>query len=100
MTQIGSFIPASEESVIGICDKIITRIESRETVSSNNSSFSRDLLSVSSALQYATPKTLLLFDEFGKGTNPLDCFSLLAAILHHFSKSKIRLLAVTHYHGK
>jgi len=67
MAQIGSFVPA-RESTIGILDKIFTRIKSQETVSKAQSTFMIDLLQTSSSLKNATSKSLVLLDEFGKGS--------------------------------
>ena len=67
MAHVGSFVPA-ENATIGITDTILTRIATRETVSSIHSAFAIDLKQVVSALSIATPRSLLVLDEFGKGT--------------------------------
>jgi DNA mismatch repair protein MSH5 len=68
LAHIGSFVPA-ERATIGLTDKILTRISSRETVSKAQSAFMIDLQQVSSAINIATRRSLLVIDEFGKGTN-------------------------------
>lgn len=68
MAQIGSFVPA-ESAVIGLTDKIMTRIHTRETVSKMQSTFMIDLHQVGVALRSSTGRSLVLLDEFGKGTD-------------------------------
>ena len=68
MAHIGSFVPA-ERAIIGLTDKILTRVTTRETVSKMYSAFMIDLQQIASALRLATPRSLLLIDEFGKGTD-------------------------------
>ena len=71
MSHIGSFVPATR-CVIGPIDRIFTRISSNETSSVGLSSFSVDASQIASALKFATRRSLLLLDEFGKGTDALD----------------------------
>ena len=68
MAQVGCFISA-DRAVIGITDKILTRVATRETVSKIQSAFMIDLQQISSALCLATHRSLLIIDEFGKGTD-------------------------------
>ena len=68
MAHIGCFVPA-ERAIIGLTDKILTRIATRETVSKAQSAFMIDLQQVSSAINLATSRSLLIIDEFGKGTD-------------------------------
>lgn len=68
MAHVGSFIPA-ESAIIGLTDKILTRISTRESVSKVQSAFMIDLQQVSLALNLATHRSLLIIDEFGKGTD-------------------------------
>ena len=67
MAHIGSFVPA-EEAIVGITDKILTRVAAKETVSNIHSAFAIDLKQVLSALRLASRRSLILLDEFGKGT--------------------------------
>lgn len=100
LAHIGSFVPA-EKAVIGLTDKILTRISTRESVSRNESAFAIDLRQVGTAIKCATSRSLVLIDEFGKGTNADDGAGLLAATLDHFLTVETgapRLLLATHFH--
>lgn len=68
MAHIGSFVPA-DEAVIGLTDKILTRIATRETVSKTQSAFMIDVQQIALALKQATRRSLVVIDEFGKGTD-------------------------------
>ncbi|XP_049988324.1 mutS protein homolog 5 isoform X6 [Alexandromys fortis] len=83
MALVGSFVPA-EAAEIGIIDAIFTRIHSCESISLGLSTFMIDLNQVAKAVNNATQKSLVLIDEFGKGTNTVDGLALLAAVLRHW----------------
>ncbi|XP_073405082.1 mutS protein homolog 5 [Dendrobates tinctorius] len=83
MAMVGSFVPASYAE-IGPIDGIFTRLQTRESVSLGLSTFMIDLNQVARAVNNATANSLILIDEFGKGTNTVDGLSLLAAILRHW----------------
>ncbi|KAK7797234.1 hypothetical protein U0070_016577 [Myodes glareolus] len=84
MALVGSFVPA-EEAEIGIIDAIFTRIHSCESISLGLSTFMIDLnQQVAKAVNNATEQSLVLIDEFGKGTNTVDGLALLAAVLRHW----------------
>ncbi|XP_051043294.1 mutS protein homolog 5 isoform X4 [Phodopus roborovskii] len=84
MALVGSFVPA-EEAEIGVIDAIFTRIHSCESISLGLSSFMIDLnQQVAKAVNNATEQSLVLIDEFGKGTNTVDGLALLAAVLRHW----------------
>ncbi|XP_015977144.1 mutS protein homolog 5 isoform X3 [Rousettus aegyptiacus] len=83
MALVGSFVPA-EEAEIGAVDAIFTRIHSCESVSLGLSTFIIDLNQVAKAVNNATEQSLVLIDEFGKGTNTVDGLALLAAVLRHW----------------
>ncbi|XP_064408089.1 mutS protein homolog 5 [Latimeria chalumnae] len=85
MALIGSYVPAVEAE-IGLVDGIYTRIQSRESVSVGLSTFMIDLNQVANAVNSATERSLVLIDEFGKGTNTVDGLSLLGAVLRHWIK--------------
>ena len=68
MAHIGSFVPA-DAALIGLTDKILTRITTRETVSKPQSAFMIDVQQIALALNYATYRSLIVIDEFGKGTD-------------------------------
>ena len=100
LSHIGSFVPA-ERAVVGITDKILTRISTRESVCRTESAFAIDLKQVAQAVRFSTRQSLVLIDEFGKGTNPDDGAGLLAAVLDHFvslGAQAPRLLVATHFH--
>ncbi|XP_035879723.1 mutS protein homolog 5 isoform X2 [Phyllostomus discolor] len=83
MALVGSFVPA-EEAEIGAVDAIFTRIHSCESISLGLSTFMIDLNQVAKAVNNATEQSLVLMDEFGKGTNTVDGLALLAAVLRHW----------------
>lgn len=83
MALIGSYVPATKAE-IGPIDGIYTRIHSRESVSLGLSTFMIDLNQIAKAVNNATENSLVLIDEFGKGTNTVDGLSLLAAVLRHW----------------
>lgn len=84
MSMIGSFVP-SDEAYIGDFDRIFTRLNSDETVAIQLSSFSIDAKQIAEAINGSTSKSLILVDEFGKGTNELDGQSLVAALIKYWS---------------
>ncbi|CAO1623575.1 unnamed protein product [Sympodiomycopsis kandeliae] len=100
MAQIGSFVPA-ESADIGIVDQIFTRLQTKENVSRSQSSFMIDVSQVSNAFQNCTSKSLVLLDEFGKGTLSQDGASIFAATIWEFlelGRNCPRVLAATHFH--
>jgi len=100
LAHIGSYVPAGMAHV-GITDKILTRISTRESISGNESAFAIDLRQVLLATKYATRRSLVLIDEFGKGTRPDDGAGLMVSLLNHFSSlgnDNPKLLATTHFH--
>ena len=82
--MIGSYVPASQVYV-GDFDRIYTRLNSNETISIQMSSFAIDAKQISEALVGSTPKSLILVDEFGKGTNEIDGQSLVFGLLKYWS---------------
>ncbi|CAO3634182.1 unnamed protein product [Cunninghamella blakesleeana] len=100
MTQIGSFVPA-DKAILGITDKIFTSIQTSDTVSMVHSAFSYDLQQISQAIHYATEKSLVIIDEFGKSTNVINGESLFGGILTYYiakGKSCPKVAASTHFH--
>ncbi|KZT60301.1 hypothetical protein CALCODRAFT_492631 [Calocera cornea HHB12733] len=100
MAQIGCFVPA-EQATIGIVDKIFTRCQTRESVSKMQSAFMIDLAQVSLALRNCTARSLLILDEFGKGTRSSDGAGLFCGTIDHLLKlghSGPKVLAATHFH--
>ncbi|KAI5462940.1 muts domain V-domain-containing protein [Mariannaea sp. PMI_226] len=100
LAHIGSFVPASR-ATIGLTDKILTCISTEESISGAESAFAADLKQAALLTRCSTDKSLILVDEFGKGTNADDGSGLVAALLDHFLLSKTgspRILVATHYH--
>ncbi|KAF3077429.1 Exocyst complex protein EXO70 [Trichoderma lentiforme] len=100
LAHIGSYVPA-DKAVIGTVDKILTRISSRESVSSTGSTFALDLKQVSHAMKYATSRSLIILDEFGNGTTADDGVGMFTAMLDYFLSSAAqspKVLAATHFY--
>ncbi|KAF4510494.1 hypothetical protein G6O67_002374 [Ophiocordyceps sinensis] len=100
LAHVGSFVPAGH-AVVGMTDKIMTRISTRESMCRTQSAFAIDLRQVAQAMRCSTRMSLVLIDEFGKGTNPDDGAGLFAAVLDHFLSlggHAPRLLVATHFH--
>ncbi|KAI7782338.1 hypothetical protein LA080_013613 [Diaporthe eres] len=100
LAHIGSFVPA-DQACIGLTDRLLTRIATRESVSRNESAFAIDLKQAAFSINFATRRSLILIDEFGKGTNAMDGAGLLSALLAHFlnlAEDAPRVLAATHFH--
>ncbi|KAL0490723.1 DNA mismatch repair protein [Acrasis kona] len=98
MAHVGCFVPA-QDAVIGITDRIMTRISSQDSITVNQSSFALDLLQIQSMMTLYTNKTLLLIDEFGKGTLALDGLSLLSSTINYLiNKAQCpKVFVSTHY---
>eukprot|EP00415_Alexandrium_ostenfeldii_P004221 UN4221 len=80
LAQVGSFVPA-EKAELGLCDILFSRIHTSEGSLTRCSSFAFDVANVSLALSHATSASLVLLDEFGKGTHAVDGVALLGAVL-------------------
>lgn len=100
MAHIGSFVPA-EKATIGLTDKILTRIATRESVSRDQSAFMIDLQQIALSISLATHRSLVVIDEFGKGTNSSDGAGLSCGVLEYFvnlGDQRPKVLAATHFH--
>lgn len=100
MAHIGSFVPA-EKATIGLTDKILTRIATRESVSRDQSAFMIDLQQIALSISLATHRSLVVIDEFGKGTNSSDGAGLSCGVLEYFvnlGEHRPKVLAATHFH--
>lgn len=100
MAHIGSFVPA-DSATIGLTDKILTRIATKESVSRTQSAFMIDLQQVALATSMATNRSLVIIDEFGKGTNAADGAGLACGIFEYFlalGEDRPKVLGATHFH--
>ncbi|KAK0366785.1 hypothetical protein LTR94_001544 [Friedmanniomyces endolithicus] len=100
MAHVGSFVPA-DAAKIGLTDKILTRIATRESVSGIQSAFMIDLQQISVALSLATRRSLVIIDEFGKGTESYDGAGLAAGVFEHLLQrgpESPKVLGATHFH--
>lgn len=99
MAQIGSFVPA-EEARIGIIDKVFTRVGASDDLASGQSTFMLEMNEVAHILKSATNKSLIIYDEVGRGTSTFDGMSIARAIVEHTHSKKIgaKTLFATHYH--
>ena len=100
LAQIGSFVPA-ESAKIGLVDKIFTRVGASDNISLGESTFMVEMTEASNILNNVTPRSLVLFDELGRGTSTYDGISIAWAIveyLHEHPKAQARTLFATHYH--
>ena len=100
LAQIGSFVPA-ESARIGLVDKIFTRVGASDNISLGESTFMVEMTEASNILNNVSDRSLVLFDELGRGTSTYDGISIAWAIveyLHENSRGKARTLFATHYH--
>ena len=100
LSQIGCFVPA-ESAKIGLVDKIFTRVGASDNISLGESTFMVEMTEAANILNNVTPKSLVLFDELGRGTSTYDGISIAWAIveyLHEHPKAQARTLFATHYH--
>ncbi len=100
MAQMGSFVPATSANV-GIVDKIFTRVGASDDLASGQSTFMVEMNEVANIIKNATPNSLLILDEIGRGTSTFDGMSIARAVLEYVSdKRKLgaKTLFATHYH--
>ena len=100
MAQIGCFVPA-ESAHIGLVDKIFTRVGASDNISAGESTFMVEMTEASNILNNLSERSLVLFDELGRGTSTYDGMSIAWAIveyIHEFAKGRARTLFATHYH--
>ena len=98
MAQIGCFVPAKEAN-LPIFDQIFTRIGASDDIVSGQSTFMVEMMEVNNALRFATSKSLVLFDEIGRGTATFDGMALAQAIIEYIHENiKCKTLFSTHYH--
>ncbi len=100
MAQMGSFVPA-ESATIGIVDRIFTRVGAREDLAGGQSTFMVEMVETANILNNATPHSLIILDEIGRGTSTYDGLSIARAVaeyIHNYSGLGAKTLFATHYH--
>ncbi|HOU10365.1 MAG TPA: DNA mismatch repair protein MutS [Clostridiales bacterium] len=100
MAHAGSFVPASEAEIC-IVDGIYTRIGASDDLSAGNSTFMVEMTEVASILENATPDSLIIFDEIGRGTSTFDGMSIAKAVIEYVADAKklgAKTMFATHYH--
>ncbi len=99
MAQIGSFVPASEAR-IGVVDRVFTRVGASDDLASGQSTFMLEMNEVANILRFATRRSLVVYDEVGRGTSTYDGMSIARAVVEYTASRKIgaRCMFATHYH--
>jgi DNA mismatch repair protein MutS len=100
LAQIGSFVPA-DSATIGVVDRIFTRIGAREDIAAGQSTFMVEMVETANILNNATPRSLIILDEIGRGTSTYDGLSIARAVaefIHNYSGLGAKTLFATHYH--
>jgi DNA mismatch repair protein MutS len=99
LAQIGSFVPCTEAH-LGICDKIFTRVGASDDLASGQSTFMLEMNEVAYILKNATKRSLIIYDEIGRGTSTYDGMSIARAVAEYTHSDKIgaKTLFATHYH--
>ena len=98
MAQMGCFVPA-KQAVLPIFDRIFTRIGASDDLIAGQSTFMVEMMEANQALRYATPNSLILFDELGRGTATYDGMALAQAIIEYIHRHvQAKTLFSTHYH--
>jgi DNA mismatch repair protein MutS len=100
LAQIGSFVPA-DSATIGVVDRIFTRIGAREDLTAGQSTFMVEMVETANILNNATPRSLIILDEIGRGTSTYDGLSIARAVaeyIHNYSGLGAKTLFATHYH--
>ena len=100
LAQIGSFVPA-DSATIGIVDRIFTRIGAGEDIAAGQSTFMVEMIETANILNNATPRSLIILDEIGRGTSTYDGLSIARAVaeyIHNYPRLGAKTLFATHYH--
>jgi len=100
MAQMGSFVPA-REARIGLVDRIFTRIGAQDEIHMGQSTFMVEMVETAHILHHATPRSLVILDEIGRGTSTYDGMAIAWAVveyLHNHPNLRCRTLFATHYH--
>ena len=97
LAHTGAFVPA-ESATIGLTDRIFTRIGASDELHAGRSTFMVEMTETANILHHATPRSLVILDEIGRGTSTLDGLSLAWAIAEQLARARARTLFATHYH--
>ncbi len=100
LAQIGSFVPAAS-ATIGLVDRIFTRVGAREDLAAGQSTFMVEMVETANILNNATPRSLIILDEIGRGTSTYDGLSIARAVaeyIHSYPRLGAKTLFATHYH--
>ncbi len=100
LAQTGSFVPANS-ATIGLVDRVFTRIGAGEDIAAGQSTFMVEMIETANILNNATPRSLIILDEIGRGTSTYDGLSLARAVaeyIHNYPKLGAKTLFATHYH--
>jgi DNA mismatch repair protein MutS len=100
LAQVGSFVPV-DSAIIGIVDRIFTRIGAQEDLAAGQSTFMVEMVEAANILNNATPKSLIILDEIGRGTSTYDGLSIawaVAEFIHNHPRLRAKTLFATHYH--
>lgn len=100
LAQIGSFVPA-DEAEIGLVDRIFTRVGAQDEIARGQSTFMVEMVETANILHHATPRSLLVLDEIGRGTSTYDGISIAWAVveyIHNHPRLRAKTLFATHYH--
>jgi DNA mismatch repair protein MutS len=100
LAQIGSYVPA-DSATIGVVDRIFTRIGAQEDLAAGQSTFMVEMVEAANILNNATPKSLIILDEIGRGTSTYDGLSIawaVAEFIHNHPRLRAKTLFATHYH--
>ncbi|HEY5973913.1 MAG TPA: DNA mismatch repair protein MutS, partial [Geobacteraceae bacterium] len=100
LAQVGSFVPA-QEATVGVVDRIFTRVGASDNLARGQSTFMLEMTETANILRYATPRSLVILDEIGRGTSTFDGVSIawaVAEFLHDQPARKAKTLFATHYH--
>ena len=100
MAQIGSFVPA-DEATIGLVDRIFTRVGLQDDLTTGQSTFMVEMVETATILNQATPRSLVILDEIGRGTSTYDGLSIARSVIEHLHNNPrlgCKSLFATHYH--